>query len=119
MGSDSSDNSIETHNITEKEVQQVPTEYNEEQTLRFLRQNQVPGEQRVKTISNIPITATVAEVLKYIDFPADKRKIINFIEQQTVNNPKCNEVLPILQNIDEEKEYHNAFEITDEAGLVE
>jgi hypothetical protein len=57
--------------------------------------------------------------LKDIDFPVDKRRIINFIEQQAINNPKGNEILLILQNLDEEKEYRTAFEITEEAGLVQ
>jgi hypothetical protein len=90
--------------------------------LRFLRrQNQVPGEERVKTISNIPITATVAEVLKDLDFPADKKRIISLIEQQIINsnNPKCYEILPILQNIDEKKQYHNTFEVAQVVGLVQ
>jgi hypothetical protein len=114
------DNQDKINNTVKKESQQIPTEYNEEQTLRLLRrQNQVTGEQRAKTINNVPITAAIGEVLKDLDFPADKRKIINFVQQQTINNPKCNEILPILQNVDEEKKYHNAFEITVEAGLIE
>ena len=53
---------------------QIPTEYNEEQTLRFLRrQNRVAGEERVKTISDIPIAATLAQVLKDLVFLANKK----------------------------------------------
>jgi len=49
---------------TENETQ-IPTEYNEEQTLRLLRkQDRVQGEERVKTINNIPITAATGQVLK-------------------------------------------------------
>src|SRR5919108_1834048 len=84
------------------EVEGIPTEYNEEQTLRFLRrQNSVAGEERVKTVADIPIAATLAQVLKDLVFPANKKIIIEFIEQQAVNNPKCYEILPVIQSIDE------------------
>jgi hypothetical protein len=102
------------------EVQQIPTEYNEEQILRYLRrQNRVHGQERVKTINNIPIAATLAQVSKDLVFPTNKKRIIDFIEEQATNNPKSYEILPLLKNIDEEKEYHNTFEITKEAGLVQ
>jgi len=101
------------------EALQIPTEYNEEQILRRLRkQNRVHGEERVKTVADIPIAATLAQVLKDIVFPANKKRIIEFTEQQAVNNPKCYEILPVIQSIDEEKDYCNVFEVTKAAGLV-
>jgi len=56
--------------------------------------------------------------LKDIVFPANKKRIIEFTEQQAVNNPKCYEILPVIQSIDEEKDYCNVFEVTKAAGLV-
>ena len=84
--------------------QQIPTEYNEEQTLRTVRkQEQIDGQTRTKTINDFPYAAAIAQVLKDLEFPADKEKIINFI----------------LQQIEEKKQYNNIADITKAAGLVQ
>jgi hypothetical protein len=56
--------------------------------------------------------------LKDLVFPANKKRIINFIQEQAINNPKSYEILPLLENIDEEKEYRNTFEISKAARVV-
>ena len=50
----------EEDNINKLEKrQQIPTEYNEEQTLRVIRkQNQIAGEARNKTINDFPYAAS-------------------------------------------------------------
>src|SRR5918997_2376066 len=66
--------------------EQIPTEYNEEQTLRAVRkQDQTPGERREKTINDFSIAAAVARILKDIEFPADKQTIVTFVEK--LNTP--------------------------------
>jgi hypothetical protein len=98
---------------------QIPTEYNEEQTERVIRrQHRVSGEGRSKTIYDFPYTAAVAQVLKDLDFPTDKHRIIQHIEQKRTIMPESNEVLSVLQQI-EEKEYSSVAEVTKAAGLVE
>jgi len=98
---------------------QIPTEYNEEATQRVIRkQHRIPGEARDKTIYDFPYAATVARVLKDLEFPADKHKIIQHIESKRTTMPESNEVLSVLQQI-EEKEYNNVAEVTKAAGLVE
>jgi hypothetical protein len=69
------------HNLEKKE--QIPSEYNEEQTLRIIRkQDQVPGEgRRSKTINDMQSAAALAQLLKDFEFPAFKSKIIEFIQQ--------------------------------------
>jgi predicted SPOUT superfamily RNA methylase MTH1 len=100
--------------------QQIPTEYNEEQTLRTIRkQAQIDGETRTKTINDFPYTAAIAQVLKELKFPADKEKIINFLLQQQSKDPQSREILSILQQIDEKREFNNIADITKAAGLVE
>jgi hypothetical protein len=100
--------------------QQIPTEYNEEQTLRVIRkQEQITGETRTKTINDFPYTAAIAQVLKDLEFPADKEKIIKFLEQQQSKNPQSREILSILQQIEEKREYNNIADITKAARLVE
>src|ERR687888_2029307 len=100
--------------------QQIPTEYNEEQTLRAIRkQDKIIGETRGKTINDFPYTAAIAQVLKDLEFPADKEKIIKFLEQQQSKNPQSREILSILQQIEEKREYNNIADITKAARLVE
>jgi hypothetical protein len=108
----------ETSKLEKK--QQIPTEYNEEQTLRVIRkQEQIAGETRSKTINDFPYTAAIGQVLKDLEFPADKEKIIKFLEQQQSKNPQSREVLSILQQIEEKREYNNIADITKAARLVE
>ena len=102
-----------------KDKQQVPTEYNQEQTLRTVRkQDKVPGQSRSKTINDFPYAAAIAQVLKELEFPANKDKILQYLQQKQSTNPESNEVLSILQQI-EEREYSNVADITKATGLVE
>jgi uncharacterized protein DUF2795 len=97
--------------------EQIPTEYNAEQTLRALRkQDRVEGEQRDKTVSDFPQAAALGQILKELDFPADRSKIVSFVEQS--NRPERNEVLPVVKKIDE-RQYHNVSEVAEAARLVQ
>ena len=100
--------------------QQIPTEYNEEQTLRTIRkQEQIDGQTRTKTINDFPYAAAIAQVLKDLEFPADKVKIINFVLQQQTKDPQSREILSVLQQIEEKRQYNNIADITKAAGLVQ
>jgi Protein of unknown function (DUF2795) len=103
--------------------QQIPTEQNKEQTQRMIeKQDQVPGETRDdEIVTNFPEAAAMGRILMNVGFPADKNKIIQFVQKQQESNPECRfdckEILPLLQKI-EERDYENAFEVTRVAGLV-
>jgi hypothetical protein len=114
------DGNINKKNDRLQKKDQIPTEYNEEQTLRALRkQDQVPGEgKRSKTINDMPSAAALAQILKDLEFPANKSKIVEFIRQKKINDPKSNRILPILDKI-EEKQYQNVADITISAKLVQ
>ena len=100
--------------------QQIPTEYNEEQTLRTIRkQEQIDGQTRTKTINDFPYAAAIAQVLKDLEFPADKVKIINFLLQQQSKDLQSREILSILHQIEEKRQYNNIADITKAAGLVQ
>jgi hypothetical protein len=100
--------------------EQIPTEYNEEQTLRVIRkQDQIPGEgRRSKTINDMQNNAALAQLLKDLEFPADKSKIVKFVQQKKTNDPKSNQILPVLDKI-EEKQYQNVADVTISAKLVQ
>ena len=112
-------NKIKKKNNRLRKKEQIPTEYNEERTLRVIRkQDQIPGERRrSKTINDIQNTAALAQLLKDLGFPADKRKIVEFIQQKKVNDPKSNQILPVLDKI-EERQYKNVADVTLSAKLV-
>jgi hypothetical protein len=66
----------------------------------------------------MPNAAALAEILKDLEFPADKSKIVEFIQQKKTYDPKCNQILPILDKI-EGKQYQNVADITLSAKLVQ
>ncbi|MFL6455438.1 MAG: DUF2795 domain-containing protein, partial [Nitrososphaeraceae archaeon] len=74
---------------------------------------------RSKTVNDFPYTAAIARVLRDLEFPADKEKIISFLQQQQSKNPQSREILSILQQIEEKREYNNIADITKAASLVE
>ena len=97
--------------------EQIPTEYNEEQTLRAVRkQSQIPGERKEKTINDFPKAAAVGRILKDLDFPAGKQTIVTFVKK--LNTPQSREMLPLMEKLDE-KRYENVSEIASAIGLVE
>ena len=117
--SSSSTNKEENQSSSNKDKQQVPTEYNQEQTLRTVRkQDKVPGQSRSKTINDFPYAAAIGRTLKSLEFPANKDKILQYLQQKQSTNPESNEVLSILQQI-EEREYSNVADIAKATGLVE
>ncbi|HEX2168981.1 MAG TPA: DUF2795 domain-containing protein [Nitrososphaera sp.] len=98
--------------------EQIPTEYNEEQTLRAVRkQNQIPGQRKEKTINDFPKAAAVGQILKDLDFPADKQTIVTFVEK--LNTPNSKEILPVVEKLDTKKQYESVSEVINTIRLVE
>jgi hypothetical protein len=118
--SNNNNNKIKRKNNRLEKKEQIPTEYNEEQTLRVIRkQDQIPGERRrSKTVNDIHNTAVLAQLLKDLGFPADKSKIVEFVQQKKTKDPKSNQILPVLKKI-EERQYKNIADVTLSAKLVE
>jgi hypothetical protein len=99
--------------------EQIPTEYNEEQTLRAIRkQSKVRGERKEKTINDFPKAAAIGQILKDLNFPADKQTIVNVVLK--LNSPISKEILPLVEeSLDDGKRYENVSEIAKDTGLVE
>ena len=101
------------------EEQQIPTRQNEEETQRVIEaQDHISGERKEQTIRDLPEAAAVGQALKGLRFPADKNKIVQFVQQQSNTNPDCQKIVPLLQRI-ENRQYQNVSEVTKTAGLVE
>ena len=58
----------------------------------------------------------LGQILKDLDFPADKQTIVTFIEK--LNSPQSRGVLSIIEKLDE-KRYENVSEVANATGLVE
>ena len=100
--------------------EQIPTEYTEEQTLRVVRkQSQIPGERKERTINDFPKAAALGQILKDLDFPADKQTIVTFIEKLNCAQ-SSREILPVIEEkLNDDKRYENVSEVANAIGLVE
>src|SRR5829696_4455372 len=95
---------------------QIPSRQNEDQTQRMAQeQNQVSGERRDKDVTDFPRAAALGQALKGLEFPAEKNKIIQYL-QQSEDNPDCQKMVPILEKI-QDKQYANVADVTKAAGL--
>ena len=99
--------------------EQIPSRQNEDQTQRIAEeQNQVSGERRDKEVTDFPRAAAIGQALKDLEFPADKNKIIQHLQQQSEDNPDCKKMVPVLEKV-EDKQYANVADVTKAAGLVQ
>src|SRR5215208_8091349 len=95
---------------------QIPTRQNEDQTEKMAeKQNQVAGERREKDVTDFPRAAAIGQALIGLQFPADKNKIIQHVQQQSQTNPDCEKMIPVLEKI-KDKQYSNAADVTQAAG---
>jgi hypothetical protein len=101
---------------------QIPTRQNEDQTQKMAeKQNQIAGERREKDVTDFPRAAAVGQALIDLNFPAEKQKIIQHIQHiqgQSQTNPDCEKMIPVLEKI-ENRQYANAADVTQAAGLVQ
>jgi hypothetical protein len=83
----------------------------------------VQGQRKEVNVESYSKVATLGQILKDMDFPADKNKIIAFAKQQQTsaaknNNPENKEdVFSGLQNL-EDRQYKSVSDVTTALGLV-
>jgi hypothetical protein len=104
---------------SESRDEQIPSRQNENQTQKMTeKQNQVAGERREKEVSDFPRAAAVGQALIGLQFPAEKNKILQHIQQQSQINPDCEKMIPVLEKL-EDRQYSNAADVTQAAELVQ
>jgi hypothetical protein len=120
---------IDSIYITEREEGILPTlkryfEYsytmsdkNQEIEKNVSEQAGVEGQRKEVNVEDYPKAIALGQLLKDIDFPADKQKVIQHVQQRSGNNADGQNILSVLQNI-EDKQYHNVAEVTKAAGVV-
>jgi hypothetical protein len=77
-------------------------------------QGGVEGQRKEVNVESYSKTASLGQILKDLDFPANKDKIIQFVQQQ---NPNEGDLMSVLQRI-EDREYRNVSDVAKAAGLV-
>jgi hypothetical protein len=93
---------------------QIPGAQNIGETSAVIsEQGGIPGQRKEVNVENYERVASLGQVLKQLDFPASKDKIISFVKTHVTDK----ELLDKLEKI-ADKEYKNVSEITSEAGLV-
>jgi hypothetical protein len=80
-------------------------------------QNAVEGMRKEVVVKSYSLVADIGQLLKDVDFPAEKNKIIEFVKQRSTNNQNKDEILSALNKL-EERSYKTVSEVTTAAGLV-
>ena len=125
-------NNISNNNNSNNKESQIPTDQNLEQTEEVLdRQSTIKGMERDdELVHDFPKAASLAQMLKGLGFPADKKQIIHFLQekrhhqQQQSSSNSYEDIQAILNLIieklpDQEQKYENVFEVAEEAKLVD
>jgi hypothetical protein len=78
-------------------------------------QNNIPGQQKEVNVKDYPYASELANLLKDIEYPTDKNKIINFIK--SIGNTDEN-IMELIEKIEEDKQYNNSADVINSTGLV-
>jgi hypothetical protein len=76
-------------------------------------QGGIEGQRKEVNVESYSKTASLGQILKDLDFPANKDKIIQFVKQRNASDS----ILSSLEKI-EDKQYQNVSDVTKAAGLV-
>jgi hypothetical protein len=80
----------------------------------------VQGQRKEVNVESYSKVAEIGQILKGMDFPADKNKIVSFARQQQGsgdNSKNKQDILSALQNL-EDREYKNVSDVTTALGMV-
>ena len=83
----------------------------------------VEGQRKEVNVESYSKVAAIGQILKDMDFPADKNRILSFARQQqssgasNKNIENMEEILSTLQKL-EEREYKNVSDVTTALGMV-
>ena len=95
--------------------EQIPSSHNQGETKAMAgKQARIERERKEVDVKDYPKAAALAQVLKDLQFPADKKQIVDYVERA---RPQSEEILSDIQKI-EDKQYANVSDVTRAAGLV-
>jgi Protein of unknown function (DUF2795) len=104
--------------MEQKKREQIPkSEGPESQTGKMINeQNATEGQRKEVNVENYAMVSEIGQLLKDLDFPADKNKILEFVQSQQITQNK-EKILDALNNL-QAKSYRNVSDVTTSAGLV-
>ena len=121
---------MEEDNTSKREnTDQIPQDDDTEGKTGMIVSEQagIQGQRKEVNVESYSKVASVGRILKDMDFPADKNKIISFATQQqqqqqgsAADNKEMEnreDILSALQNL-EEREYKNVSDVTTALGMV-
>jgi Protein of unknown function (DUF2795) len=73
----------------------------------------VEGQRKEVNVESYSKVASLGKILKDLDFPANKDKIIQFVQQKNSDNESLSQLRKI-----EDRQYQNVSDVTKAAGLV-
>jgi hypothetical protein len=96
-------------------TEQIPTEDDSRgKTGKIIsEQAGVEGQRKEVNVESYSKVAYLGQILKDLEFPATKDRIVQFVQQEDAND----DLLSKLRTI-EDRQYHNVSDITKAAGLV-
>ena len=95
--------------------EQIPSSHDEGKTKAMVgEQARIEGERKEVDVKDYPKAAAIAQVLKDLEFPADKKQIVDYVERA---RPQSEEILSDIQKI-EDKQYESASDVTRAAGFI-
>jgi len=95
--------------------EQIPSSHSEGQTeAQVSKQAGIEGERKEVYVKDYPKAAAIAQVLKDLQFPADKKQIVDYVERA---RPQSEEILSDIQKI-EDKRYESVSDVIRATGLV-
>jgi hypothetical protein len=95
--------------------EQIPSSHNEGQAKSMVsEQARIEGERKEEDVKDYPKAASIAQVLKDLQFPTCKKQIVDYVER---TRPQSEEILSDIQKI-EDKQYANVSDVTRAVGFL-
>ena len=97
---------------------QIPkSEGPESQTGKMIsEQNATEGQRKEVNVENYAMVSEIGQLLKDLDFPADKNKLLEFVRSRQVTQYR-EKILDTLNSL-QDKSYKSVSDVTTSAGLV-
>ena len=116
---------MSSNNASKREnIEQIPKDNLGEVQKAVSEQGGVEGQRKEVNVGDYIKTAAVGQLLKGLEFPADKNKIVQFVQQQqerptNISEERKQDLLNTLQEkLEEGKQYQNVSQVTTAAELV-
>ena len=77
-------------------------------------QGNIQGQRKEVDVQDYPSAVELANLLKDVNYPADKNTIINSVKNNNANNKNISDLIEKI----EDKQYNNSAEVVNATGIV-